>query len=308
MSWRKMGRIFAPAGERPWAAHSALQPTPLLLEAENRIRLYLGMRDEAGVSRVGWIEVDADDPSRVLDVATTPALDVGAPGCFDDNGVVPCAVVRRDDGIYLYYAGYLLPRQVRFHVFGGLAVSRDGGRHFERVQHTPVVDRTEDELLFRVIHSVRWNGAAWQAWYGGGSTFEAPDADGHTRAVYNIRYMESPDGIHFPDRGEVSIDVAADEHRVGRPFVLHDPARGYEMWFAGATRAENYRLRYARSEDGRRWRMATDDLGLACSPEGWDSEMMSYPAVVRRGGRAYLFYNGNGYGRTGVGWALREEG
>ena len=41
--------------------------------------------------------------------------------------------------------------------------------------------------------------------------------------------------------------------------------------------------------------------------EEWDSEMQAYPAVFDRGGRRYLLYNGNGYGRSGVGYAVSER-
>jgi hypothetical protein len=305
VTWQKRGLIFAPRGDSEWAAHSALQPTPLLLERERRIRMFIGMRDDAGVSRVGWVDLDASDPSRVLAVSERPALDVGIPGTFDDNGVVPCAIVPRDGRLFLYYAGYSLPKHVRFHVFGGLAVSDDGGVTFTRVKRVPVLDRTDDELFFRVLHSTYFNGAVWQVWYGAGSSFEEGEG-GHTRAVYNIRYMESADGVHFPERGEVAIDISGDEHRVGRPFVIRENGV-YQMFFASATRALNYRLTYAESPDGRTWTPLPERLGLGVSPSGWDAEMMSYPSVVRFGGRRYLFYNGNNYGRTGFGFATDES-
>ena len=40
---------------------------------------------------------------------------------------------------------------------------------------------------------------------------------------------------------------------------------------------------------------------------GWDSQMQAYPAVVTAGGRTYLFYNGNDYGREGFGYAELES-
>lgn len=307
MTWIRRGLIWAPSGDSSWAAHSALQPTPLLLADEGIIRVFVGMRDRDGVSRVGHVDVDAADPARVVEVSPRPALDIGAAGTFDDNGVVPCAVVAGPEGLRLYYAGYTIPQKVRFHVFGGLAVSHDGGRSFSRHSQVPVLDRTDRELFFRVLHSIEHDGRVWRAWYGGGSSFEDAGEGERTRAVYNIRYMESEDGIHFPDHGEVVIDVSEDEHRVGRPYVLRRDGGGYEMYFAAATRALNYRLTYADSPDGRHWTVRPERVGLDVSADGWDSRMMSYPSVVRHGGRSFLFYNGNDYGRTGFGYAELEE-
>ena len=37
--------------------------------------------------------------------------------------------------------------------------------------------------------------------------------------------------------------------------------------------------------------------------QDWESEMTCYPWVVDYQDRTYMFYNGNGYGETGIGWA-----
>jgi len=299
MEWRKRGVIFRPDGRSAWARHSALQPTPILL-GDDVIRVFVGLRDDDGVGRVGFVDVRAEDPSTVVRVSSEPCLDIGEPGAFDDNGVIPCAVVRRDHEIFLYYAGYTLGRRVRFLVFGGLAVSRDDGATFDRRTRVPVLDRTDDEMLFRVIHSILLVKGRWRAWYGGGSEFRAGARK--TLPVYNIRYLESEDGVRFPPHGEVALDIRDAEHRVGRPYVIETDGT-YRMFFGAGSESQPYRLAYAESADGRHWTRRDEELNLDLSPEGWDSEMMAYPALVRWRDRVYLFYNGNDYGRTGFGYA-----
>ena len=83
--------------------------------------------------------------------------------------------------------------------------------------------------------------------------------------------------------------------------MIRDGER-YRMWFAA--RGERYRLAYAESDDGVTWRRADADAGLEPSDSGWDSEMVEYPAVLDHDGARYLLYNGNDYGRTGVGYAV----
>jgi hypothetical protein len=36
----------------------------------------------------------------------------------------------------------------------------------------------------------------------------------------------------------------------------------------------------------------------------WDAQMQAYPSVFDHDGSRYLLYNGNDYGRSGVGWAV----
>ncbi len=91
MKWNKQGLIYGASGDSSWAKNSALQPTPLIVDEET-IRVFVGMRDEKGRSRVGFVDVDAENPKNVLRVSEKPALDLGMPGTFDENGVVPCAV------------------------------------------------------------------------------------------------------------------------------------------------------------------------------------------------------------------------
>jgi hypothetical protein len=59
----------------------------------------------------------------------------------------------------------------------------------------------------------------WRIWYGGGQEFDVEDGKQYPK--YNIRYTESIDGIKLNDDYTVVIDTAdADEHRVGRPYVI----------------------------------------------------------------------------------------
>src|SRR5205814_305592 len=63
MKWKKHGLIFNVDGRSTWHRHSALQPTPLLLKEET-IRVFAGFRDEKGASRVGFVDLQASDPTK----------------------------------------------------------------------------------------------------------------------------------------------------------------------------------------------------------------------------------------------------
>lgn len=301
MKWSKRGLIFGPDGSRPWAHNSALQPTPLL--RGDVIRVFVGFRDANGRSSVGYVDVAAADPSRVLKVSDRPVLAPGAPTDFDGAGVVPCAIVEDAGTLRMYYAGYQPPRapNERFRVFAGLAVSTDGGETFRRLVDEPVMQPGGDGPLFRVIHSIHRENGVWRVWYGAGKEFW--QGRNKLLPVYDIRYCESEDGVRFPTDGEVAIPLGEGEHRVGRPYVVR-AGSGYQMYFGGGREQTTYRLAYAESSDGRSWTRRDAALGLDVTPGAWDSEMMAYPAVVAVGSNTYLFYNGNQYGRAGFGYAL----
>lgn len=305
MRWDKKGLCFSKENLPQWAQQSALQPTPLLLN-KDVIRVFVGMRDNEGISRIGYVDLSAQDPSCILDISQSPLLDIGVPGAFDDNGVVPSAVIHHDHTIYLYYAGYHLSNKVRFCVFSGLAISKNNGQSFERVQRSPVFERTESELLFRVPHSVIIESGKWRFWYGGGDKFITHQEK--TLPVYDVKYLESSSPTIIPSVGETILTFAnSDEYRVARPYVVFDQGI-YKMFCCVSTLSKGYRLGYAESEDGIKWKRCDEKLGIDVSnDDNWDSQMMGYPSFIRTPYGSYLFYNGNNYGEQGFGYAVLVE-
>ena len=301
MLWDKLGLVWtAPANS---GLTGALQPTPLLLD--DRIRVFTGCRDANGASSVWWVDLDLDDPTRIVGEARTAALAAGRADSFDAAGVVPCAVARVDDTVRLYYAGYQPPGGPgeRFRVFSGIATAPSAHTEsFTRLRDEPLLRTSTGERLFRVVHSIAPFGTGWRCWYGAGHEFR--QGRGKLLPVYDIRQMDSPDGLTFPDAGVVAVPLSSpEEHRVGRPYVVpHDG--GYRMFFGAGTEETTYRLTFADSSDGRSWRRHDGLLGLDVSAAGWDSEMVAYPAVVSTPSGTFLLYNGNGYGRDGFGIAV----
>ena len=67
-----------------------------------------------------------------------------------------------------------------------------------------------------------------------------------------------------------------------------------------------YRIGYAHSSDLTNWIREDDRCGIDVSPDGWDSQMISYPHVFDLDGQTYMLYLGNEVGRFGFGLAKLE--
>lgn len=298
MKWEKKGLIYSPSFDGSWKDNSALQPTAILLK--DKIRVFLCFRDKNGIGRIGYVDLDANNPSKILKISENPVLDIGEKGMFDDNGVAPTALIKIDNKIYLYYAGYQIPEKVRFIAFGGLAISENDGETFTRVSRTPIFERTEEAALFRVPHTVLLDDNLYKFWYGGGSSYI--QGKNKTLPVYNIRYLETHNLLKIPDIGEIALDILNEEHRVGRPYVVKKGSL-FKMYFGYGSDDKPYQLGYAESSNGKIWIRNDEKLNLPLSKEGWDSEMMAYPCVINFNSKTYIFYNGNEYGRYGFGYA-----
>jgi predicted GH43/DUF377 family glycosyl hydrolase len=304
MKWKKLGMVYKPDGAMWWARTHAQAPTPLVV-SDRVIRVYLSCWDDHGIARVGFVELSAQDPTRVLAVGREPILDTGRPGTFDDNGVVATSALRTPDGrILLYYTGFELSLHVRYRLLSGVATSEDG-LHFTRMQETPILERSPGELYFRANPYVIHEEGRYRMWYSAGSRWI--DLAGKRLPVYDLRYMESSDGIRWPAQGEVALPITADdEHGFGRPSVMRNGA-GWELFYSVRRKSLHaYRMGYAVSKDGRAWHRRDAELALEPSAEDWESRALSYGTPLTDHDRTWLFYNGNNFGETGFGVALRE--
>jgi len=307
MKWRKLGRVYCPNGVPDWARHSFMTPVPLQISPDV-IRIWGGFRDAAGISRIGWIDVARDDPMRVLEICKKPALDLGDPGMFDDNGVILGDLIVLPDGTFrMYYIGFQLVAKAKFLAFTGLATSNDGGVSFQRLQPTPVLDRAPQAPFINALHSILPVADGYRAQISCGQRWE--EIAGRTYPQYNCWTVFSEDGLHFDMRTATpTLDVEGREYRIGRPRANRLSDGSYEMRVTSDTLSKRYACYRAVSPDGINWDR-TEDTELPRGDCGaWDDEMTCYPARLdTTSGESFLFYNGNNMGETGLGVAVLEN-
>jgi predicted GH43/DUF377 family glycosyl hydrolase len=306
VKWVKHGIVWRPDGRMAWAASHATCPTHITLP-DGALRVFVQCRDAANVGRVAWVDLDPEDPRRVIRQCREPALDIGRAGAFDDNGVFPTCVLPRPDGrLFLYYVGFELCRHIRYRLLTGLAISRDGGHSFVRASDVPILERSTSEPHIRGGPWVIDEGSELRMWYVAGGTWQT--IDGKPMPVYDIRHLRSNDGMRWPEQGQVVLPLTQDgEHGFGRPYVTRR-GPGWQMHYSVRHRdAPTYRLGLAESDDGLAWRRKDQTLGLEVTPGSWDSDSIEYGAPIAAGGRDWLLYNGNDFGSAGFGIAERVE-
>ena len=297
--FEKRGLLFELPQGLAWARSHAAIPTPDRLD-DGSYHIYYSARDADNRASIGRFRVTLEgDALRVVESERTPVLGLGQLGAFDDAGVTVSCVVQHAGRKYLYYTGWSLGVSVPFYMFGGLAISDDGGATFQRVSSAPVLERDDVDPYLTASPWVIVENGRWRMWYVSCSRWEA--RAGGPRHFYHIRYAESADGIRWERAGRVAIDYANEaEYALARPFVFEN-GDGYEMWFS--QRGSAYRLARAVSRDGLTWSRGARPL-LDVSPAGWDSEMVAYAVALRSDDRSFLLYNGNGYGAEGIGYAV----
>lgn len=303
MRWKKKGLVWKPNGGAPWARTHGALPTPYRLN-DHIIRVFLYCRDHEGRGYSNYVDVSAQDPTLVLGESKRPLLDLGIPGAFDDNGVLPTCIIRPDPNtLFMYYSGFELCKQVPYRIFTGLAISKDNGESFSRYSRVALLDRTDSEIYFRCSSYVMLDEGVFKHWYIAGSGWVT--LKDKQMPVYDLRYQESEDGIHWGDQGAVSMAITdPDEHGFGRPWVVKRGPNDYQLFYSIRRRSFSaYRLGYAESTDGINWIRKDSEMGLDVTLGAFDSDAIMYSAVISVDGKTYCFYNGNNFGEHGFGVA-----
>ena len=274
-------------------------------------RVYYCSRDASNQSRISYFDIEAGNPRNVLYRHHAPIVELGKLGAFDDAGMMPSSIVNVGQSKYLYYTGWSVRKSVPYHNAIGLAISHDDGQTFHRLGEGPVLGITLHEPYFIGTATVMHEEVNWKNWYAACTGWEM--VDGKAEPRYHLKYAESVDGIQWERKGIVAIDyLDSQEGGLVRASVVRE-AGVYRMWYSRrsmqsyrTSRKHSYRIGYAESDDGVHWRRMDERADIDVSANGWDSEMIAYPCVVQAGKGLFMFYNGNGFGQSGIGYAYRS--
>lgn len=307
--WKKHGRIFASAGQRPWMASHNQNPCALVLD--DRIRVYFTCRpqpDQRGyfASVTSFVEIERDNPQSVIRVRDRPILDLGGMGAFDQFGVMPGAVLQVGEEVWMYYVGWMRCEGAPYSHAIGLAISRDGGVNFQRYAEGPVIARTANEPFLQNSPTVTLIGNKFHMWYSSGLKWVMHE--GRPESIYVLMHAVSDDGINWQRDGVPCITFLSPDECQTNPSVL-ELNGSYHMWFCyrHGTDFRNknggYRMGYAYSSDLAHWTRDDQASPLEPSEAGWDSEMVCYPFVFPHRDELWMLYSGNHFGRDGFGLA-----
>lgn len=297
--WKKHGLLFGPNEFPPWVSSHASVPIPEVID-DNTVRVYFSGRDQHQRSRPGNFTFELSSLQvKPRSISEQPLMELGSLGSFDEDGVMASCLVPTESTARLYYIGWNKGVTVPFRNSIGLAQQLvEGG--FSRQFSGPILERSALEPHFVAscfVHKA--SPVNWKMWYL--SCTEWTQTQRGPRHRYHIKYAESSDGINWNRDGIIAIDYKDDdEYAISRPWVIRD-GEVWKMWFSA--RGKRYRIGYAESGDGVCWERLDHKVGIDVSNSGWDSDMIEYPALFDLAGSRWMLYNGNGYGRSGIGIA-----
>ena len=264
--------------------------------------------DGSVMSRTYYVDLDINNPTKVLWRSAEPVIEIGNVGDFDEHGVMAECVVRHGGELWMYYDGWSRKSSVPYEWSIGLAISQDGGNSYRKHGRGPVIGPCHLEpYLFAAPFVMSAGDDKWHMWYLGGDEWKI-DPSGKPYAIYTLKHATSRDGVSWVRESVSCLKSSVEEECQAGPTVFEMNGI-YHMIFSYRSAAKwnsqfhGYRLGHAISTDLCSWERVDELMTIEGRQNCWDSEMMCYPQVVQADGRTYLFYSGNGFGRSGFGVA-----
>lgn len=258
---------------------------PTVLALPGCYRIFFASRPQPSTSSIYAIDVDKEDPATIQKIIESPILSP-KPGTFYANGIFPASICHDGHQYRLYITGMQHDSASPYYSRMGVAFSADG-LHFSSPEMIVVGNATDDAIqLAPWVMLVKRN---WHMWYSAGREGDH----------YELYHATSNDGIYW-QRDESAVFTTNVQQISFRASVI---CHNQQMKMLYCTREKrhnkpgNYQLRYATSDDLKRWQPQQ----LMLPKSSWDNAMQAYPCLQAEQDRLNLFYAGNDYGKTGMG-------
>jgi hypothetical protein len=233
-------------------------------------------------------------------------MSLGGEGAFDEHGMMPSSIVKKDGVVYLYYSGWKRTNYKNrpYENFTGLALSKDNGETFERYSKNPVIGPHSSEVFSATSPTVYFDGKIWHCWYSAG--IDWINIDGNFEHIYEIRYASSVDGFNW---NRFNSSVVPRDHSLEAQCKVSiiQRATDYEMYFSYRDSRDfrrgngGYRIATVLSNNLTEWH-SRKDLDLIEHEGEWDEFMQAYPTIFNAQSKAVMLYNGNSFGKDGFGF------
>jgi hypothetical protein len=268
-------------------------------------KIYYSTRDELGRSIPMCINIFKDNFKSYLHPLKVN-LELGKAGMFDHYGIMPTDIITLDDNTkYLYYIGWSLRKDVPYHNTLGLAISHNNGTTWKKYSEGPIFNSSALEPGFIGTAKVFKNDDEWEMYYL--SCREWIQCGDKLEPTYDIKLATSRDGINWVPTNKTII--ALEENEGG---IASFQKIGKKAWFSVRGKLyyrnninESYKIKSAELINGA-W-IRNENIELDISLEGWDNEMVAYPYIIEENNKLIMFYNGNGFGKTGIGYATIKK-
>ena len=300
MKFKSLGIIYKLKKKYNWSLTHCMCPTVFKLR-NNKIRIFFGSRNNKNISSIGFVDLKYKKKKfEVIRQSNKPVLSQGLLGSFDDNGVLPSCVIKKNKLYYLFYIGWRPNVTTRYSLIAGLAQSKNLSV-FKRVSKSPILKLNDNEpYQILTAPTVIKKNKEYYMWYVSCNRWLNKDFP-----YYDIKFATSKNLTEWKQTGITCIKLRKGERAVARPFVIYEKNL-FKMWYCYEKKTYGYKIGYGESLDGKKWIRKDEKIKFLNIFKG-ENKMRAYPNLLKLAGDTLMFYNGNNYGKEGIFCARLED-
>ena len=261
--------------------HHAQLPTPILID--DKIVMYYSTKKN-NLSTIGMFEVKVSNPFQKIK-EDTEALNLGEKGLFDDSGVMPSCIINKKNDLFLFYSGWNLKINIPYsHAIGISKIKKNG--KLERIFSGPVLDRNIDDPYLTNSPFVEFDKLKnkWIMYYCSGTHWS------NNFPCYIIKKTESDNLFYWNNKKEIFIKHSQKNQAISR--ICKD---NNNFYYSFKTNKTNYSI-FCKP-------FLKKPFKVNIVKNFWNSDMTCYPFILKYKNKKYMFFNGNNYGGTGIGFS-----
>lgn len=295
IEFQRIGKIFDPKEFSTDAGYLSHAANPVVLKINESIyRIFFNSRDLDQRSSVYSVDFNFESKTLVPDSFREQLLLSNSFHYFRD-GVSLGSHFELDGKHWIGFMGWVNPPSE--HWFGTIGKFRlDSDYNFEYIEPNPWFDLSPIDPISLSYPAVYFSKDVMHVWYG---TTMAWDG-GNGEMVHILKEKVSRDYINFVNSERQVEWKTGQSQAFSRPSItpLKDK---FLMAYSVRGNLTKYRIGVGVIEEEAK--CITQIATFSTSLSNWENEMVEYPYLVSYEDETYMFYNGNGYGKSGIGLA-----
>ncbi len=296
--FHKKGLIFKSINHK-WIKSHAWVPTVYKLK-NNKVIIFFAGRNNKNESDIGYIVFDLDE-MKVTKFSKKPILKRGPLGSFDDSAVIPSHMIKVKDKFYLYYVGWTQGKKVPFFSSIGLAISKSPFGPFKRYSSAPIIGVSKLNPYFVATCYVRKYQNGFEMYYTSNTSWSLKKKRAFPR--YLIKKCNSKDGINWKIEDNKLINFyKKSEIAITRPWILNLKNKTVMFY---SLKKRNYKICTVIFKN-KRWIKENIFEFKKNKSVIFDNVSQEYASLIKYKKKIFMFYNGNEYGKNGIGLAISQ--
>ena len=295
IEFQRLGQILDPQELQFNECTLSHAANPVVVKiAEHSYRIFFNSRDLNQKSSVYSVDFNLDSQLIIPNTFKIQFL-LGTSDSYFKDGVSLGSHFQLDGVDWIGFMGWVNPPSE--HWYGTIGRLRlNSNFDFEYIEESPWFGLDSYDQTSLSYPAVYFSKNVMHVWYGTTLSWDG----GNGEMVHVLKEKISTDFVQFENSTRVVEWKLGESQAFSRPSVAEVQGH-FLMAYSVRGSSTKYRIGFGIIEDDSP--IIKEIATYPTSKSRWESEMVEYPCLVSHKNSIFMFYNGNGYGKSGIGLA-----